>query len=438
MPGRRASAIFFSNYFLLYASFAVLTPYLQLYFKSRGFSASRIGLLLGIVELAGLAGPLLVARLADARGSYRGLLVASLLASAAAFAAVQFSSGLLAAAGLAAAIGFSYRSTTPLLDSSVSRSLPDPARQYGRFRVAGSVGFIVVSLVLQFSGVVSADSSWSILVAFCASALLAAAAAGFLPAVPRTAPGLSAQAAPGSAPRSAGGSAGGSAAAPSTDRAFDRGFWAVIGIIFLGRFGMGAYYSFFSLYLRDTFGGGAAAAAAAGAAATAGAAGHGGGPVALGGAVSLMWALGSVAEIGPMWFSGRLIARWGLRPVLLVSLLAISVRLSLFVVAPSLLVVGAAQLLHAFTFGTFHPAAVAYINAKVPAQRRGLGMALYNAVGIGLASFTASAVGGYIVEARGYVTLFLLYALVPLGAAVLLFTKAGRAGILDPWKPRPF
>ena len=434
MPGRRASAIFFSNYFLLYASFAVLTPYLQLYFKARGFSASRIGLLLGIVELAGLAGPLLVARLADARGSYRGLLVASLVASAAAFAAVQFSSGLLAAAGLAAAIGFSYRSTTPLLDSSVSRSLPDPARQYGRFRVAGSVGFIVVSLVLQFSGVVSADSSWSILVAFCASALLAAAAAGFLPAVPRTAPGPSAQAVAGGAPRNTAGGAG----APGTDRAFDRGFWAVIGIIFLGRFGMGAYYSFFSLYLRDTFGGGAAAAAAAGAAATAGAAGHGGGPAALGGAVSLMWALGSVAEIGPMWFSGRLIARWGLRPVLLVSLLAISVRLSLFVLAPSLLVVGAAQLLHAFTFGTFHPAAVAYINAKVPAQRRGLGMALYNAVGIGLASFTASTIGGYIVEARGYVMLFLLYALVPLGAAVLLFTKAGRAGILDPWKPRPF
>jgi len=425
MPGRRASAIFFSNYFLLYASFAVLTPYLQLYLKARGFGASRIGLLLGIVELAGLAGPLLVARLADARGSYRGLLVVSLLAAAAAFAAVQVSTGLLAAAGLAAAIGFSYRSTTPLLDSSVSRSLPDPARQYGKFRVAGSVGFIVVSLVLQFSGVVSADSSWSILAAFCASALLAAAAAGFLPAVPPSAPPLPARGA-NVAARSAAGSAG----APRTDRAFDRGFWAVIGIIFLGRFGMGAYYSFFSLYLRDTFGGGAAA--------TAGAAGHGGGPAALGGAVSLMWALGSVAEIGPMWFSGRLIARWGLRPVLLVSLLAVSVRLSLFVLAPSLLVVGAAQLLHAFTFGTFHPAAVAYINAKVPARRRGLGMALYNAVGIGLASFTASAVGGFIVEARGYVTLFLLYALVPLGAAVLLFTKAGRAGILDPWKPRPF
>ena len=400
MPGRRASAIFFSNYFLLYASFAILTPYLPLYLKARGFSPSRIGLLLGIVELAGLAGPLLVSRLADARGSYRGLLVGSLLASAVAFASMQLTTALLAAAALAAAVGFCYRSVTPLLDSSVSRSLPDPARQYGRFRVAGSVGFVVVSLVLQVGGVVSGDSSWSILAAFCASALLAAAAACFLPPVPRTAAAHPAHLSAGKAP------------------AFDRGFWAVIGIIFLGRFGMGAYYSFFSLYLRDTFGGASQSPP--------------------GGGVSLMWAIGSMAEIAPMWFSGRLVARWGLRPVLLVSLLAISVRLSLFVLAPSLLLVGVAQLLHAFTFGTFHPAAVAYINARVPAERRGLGMAIYNAVGIGLASFTASLAGGYIVETRGYVTLFLLYALVPLGGAALLFTKAGRAGIFDPWKPRPF
>lgn len=407
MPGRRASAIFFSSYFLLYASFGILTPYLQLYLKAQGFSPSRIGLLLGIVELAGLAGPLLVSRLADARAAYRGLLIAALLVSAVAFASIRLTAGLLAAAALAAVIGFSYRSTTPLLDSSVSRSLPDPARQYGRFRVAGSMGFIVISLFLQFGGVVSADSTWSIMVAFCVSAVLAAAVSGFLPPVPRSSPARPAPWTAGRAP------------------AFDRSFWAVIGIVFLGRFGMGAYYSFFSLYLRDTFGGG-------------GAGGLGGAQSSLGGAVSLMWAVGAVAEIGPMWFSGRLISRWGLRPVLLVSLLAISVRLSLFVLAPSLLLVGLAQLLHAFTFGTFHPAAVAYINAKVPAERRGLGMAIYNAIGIGLASFAASVAGGYVVEARGYVTLFLLYAVVPLAAASLLFTKAGRAGIFDPWKPRPF
>jgi PPP family 3-phenylpropionic acid transporter len=410
MPSRRNASSFFANYFLLFASFGILVPYLQLYLKARGFTPSRIGALLGIYALAGIVGPIFVSRLADSRTAYRSLLVGSLVASAAAFLPLQLTTRFLVAAVLLALIGASYLSSAPLLDSAVSRILPDPARQYGRFRVAGSIGFILVSLFLQFgasrlaiggarsafggaqSGAVSAGASLPILVAFCFSALCAAGAAIFLPRVPKSE----------SPPHPAG-----RAGAAST---FDIRFWAVIAVIFLGRFGMGAYYSFFSLYLRETFGGSG---------------------------VSLLWAIGSLAEIAPMWFSGRLIARWGLRTVLAVSLAAITVRLGLFVIAPSLVVIALAQLLHAFTFGTFHTAAVSYVNTAIPAERRGLGMAIYTAVGIGCASFLASFAGGYIIEAHGYVALYLVYAAVPLGGILLLFTKALRAGIFDPWKPRP-
>jgi PPP family 3-phenylpropionic acid transporter len=258
----------------------------------------------------------------------------------------------------------------------VSRVLPDPGRQYGRFRVAGSIGFIVISFVLQLGGIVSGDSSLSILIAFCATAMLAAGAAALLPVVPKSAPLLRA------------------VAQDRRGGAFDLRFWAVIAVVFLGRFGMGAYYSFFSLYLRDTFGASSA--------------------------VSLMWAVGALAEIAPIWFSGRLIGRWGLRSVLVVSLASVSIRLLLFVLAPSLAVISLAQLLHAFTFGTFHTAAVAYVNTKIPAERRGMGMAIYNAIGTGLASFLASVVAGYILEAHGYVALFLSFAAVPLGGILIL------------------
>jgi PPP family 3-phenylpropionic acid transporter len=242
--------------------------------------------------------------------------------------------------------------------------------------VAGSIGFIVISVFLQFGGIVSGDSSLSILVVFCASAMLAGCAATVLPAVQKAPPPTHAAA---DGPRF---------------RAFDLRFWAVIGVVFLGRFGMGAYYSFFSLYLRDTFGGSSA--------------------------VSMMWAIGAFAEIATIWFSGRLIGRWGLRSMLIVSLSAVTVRLCLFVLAPSLAVISLAQLLHAFTFGAFHTAAVAYVNLKIPAERRGLGMAIYNALGVGCASFLASVAGGYILEAHGFVTLFLSYAAIPLGGIVIL------------------
>jgi hypothetical protein len=49
-----------------------------------------------------------------------------------------------------------------------------------------------------------------------------------------------------------------------------------------------------------------------------------------------------------------------------------------------------------------------------------MGMAAYNAIGIGLPTFLASVAGGYIVEAHGFAALFTAYATVPLlGVAVL-------------------
>ncbi len=377
----RVAAAFLANYFLLFISFGILTPYLQLFLKARGFSPSRIGLLLGILELAGIAGPILVSRLADSRTAYRALLAASIVVAVIAFIPLQLTTLLPLAAFCMAIMGFSYRSSSPLLDSAVSRVLPDPRRQYGLFRVAGSIGFIAISLVLQFGGAVSGDSPVSILVAFSASAFLAAGAAALLPAVPKIEPSAH------------------PAALGRDVSAFDLRFWAVIAVVFLGRFGMGAYYSFFSLYLRDTFGGSSA--------------------------VSMMWAIGALAEIAPVWFSGRLIARWGLRSMLVVSLASVSTRLLLFVLAPSLAVISLAQLLHAFTFGTFHTAAVAYVNTKIPAERRGMGMAIYNAIGVGLASFLASVAAGFVLEAHGYVALFLSFAAVPLGGILILACFGG-------------
>ena len=65
MSGRRILAAGWVGYTLLFATVAVLTPYLPLYLGARGFSPSQIGLLLGSCELAGIAGPILVTFLAD-------------------------------------------------------------------------------------------------------------------------------------------------------------------------------------------------------------------------------------------------------------------------------------------------------------------------------------------------------------------------------------
>ncbi len=115
-----------------------------------------------------------------------------------------------------------------------------------------------------------------------------------------------------------------------------------------------------------------------------------------------------------------------MRAILTVAVAAVTLRLALYGLFPTLAVVVPAQLLHAFTFGALHTASVAWVNAKVDASRRGLGMALYNALSIGLASFVASGAGGYLLEAAGFRGLFLVYAAVPVLGLLVLAIRGGK------------
>jgi PPP family 3-phenylpropionic acid transporter len=408
MSGRRVLAAGWVGYTLLFATVAVLTPYLPLYLGARGFSPSQIGLLLGSCELAGIAGPILVTILADRLQRYRRFIVLSLLGSVGCFLLLHVTRSFAAVLPLMIALGFCNRPMIPLTDALFSRVLHDPVRQYGLVRVAGSAGFLVTSLVLQFTGWVSVREPVSILVGFAALAAPAALAVASFPPVPqpaeardrapRTGPGPAA-ALPEAAPA---GPMLPTVPAPSLAQAasgFDARFWTVIGVLFLARFGMTAHYSFFSLYLRDTF------------------------PAAN---VSAVWAIGAAAEVPMVLFSGRILARFGTRAALTVSVAAISVRLALYGLFPFLGVVLPAQLLHALSFGMLHTASVAYVNATIHASRRGFGMAANNALSLGLASFIASAAGGYLVEAAGYRVLFLVYAAVPLIGVVALAARGRR------------
>jgi PPP family 3-phenylpropionic acid transporter len=385
MPTQRIRGSAWTNYVLLFACYAILTPYLQLFLKARGLPLSHIGLLLGTLELAGIGGPIVLGHLADTRAAYRLVLFAGLVISVIVFIPLQLTTALPVFLACITVMGFFYRASIPLLDSLVGRILPDPARQYGRLRVAGSISFTIVSVVLQLTGAISGDSALSILASFGTATGLAALAVWLIPAA-HTA---------GKRWEAVEGATDGSG--------FDLRFWTVIGIIFLGRFGLGGYYSFFSLYVRDSFG--------------------------LSG-VGLLWAIGSLAEIPMVFFSGNLIRRLGVRMLLAVSLAAVSLRLGMFILAPSIVVVALAQLLHAFTFGTFHTASVAYVNSRVTPARRGVGMAVYNAVGGGLPTFLAASLGGLFLEARGYRSLFLVYALVPLAGVAMLVLLGKR--ILPP------
>ena len=98
-----------------------------------------------------------------------------------------------------------------------------------------------------------------------------------------------------------------------------------------------------------------------------------------------MWALGVVAEILLFLVMARLLERFSLREVLLASFLIAALRwLLLGQLADHLGVLLIAQLMHAATFGSFHAAAIHFVQRSFGHRQQGQGQALYASLsGIG-------------------------------------------------------
>jgi PPP family 3-phenylpropionic acid transporter len=384
-------ARFCVHYFVLFAVIATLNPYLQLFLRAKGFSDSEVGLLQGLVGLAGVAGPMVVCYLADRFGKRRALLVACL----AVFAALMLllnatglplnATGTLAVtAALAAGVGFVSRTPIPLTDTLATHELPDPANQYGKVRVWGSLGYVATLLGIRALGLVDEQSSTSMAVAMAAPAVLAIFSTLPLPDRHRAADAHTAASAPG----------GG----------FDWVFWLFLLAAGLHQVGITAHYSFFSLYLHDVLG-----------------MGQGG----------WVWAIGSIFELPMIFFAGRILRALGLGWAMIAAMAAVSLRLTIYALLPVLTAVLAAQALHALTFGLYHVASIEFLRRKAPPGRRGLAMALYMSLVIGLPGLIGSSVGGTLIEHWGYRTLYLSYAIPPMLGVICLAAAAGRLPRLD-------
>ena len=362
------------HYFVLFGVIATINPYLQLFLRARGFSDAQVGMLQGVLGLAGVAGPMAVGYLADRLGRRRLLLGACLAAFAALMLALNSTSGLALAGVLAAGVGFVSRTPIPLTDTLATHELLDPANQYGRVRVWGSLGYVLTLLGIRALNLVNEGSSASMAAAMIAPAMLAMLTSRLLPDRHRHS---QAQAAP-----------------PATGRGFDGVFWLFLLGAALHQLGITAHYSFFSLYLHDVVGMKQA---------------------------GWVWALGSIFELPVIVFGGRVLRRLGLAGAMVAAMAAVSLRLAIYALAPVLAAALAAQALHAMTFGLYHIASIEFLRRKVAPARRGLGMALYMSLVIGLPSMVGSSAGGWVVQEFGYAVLYLSYAAPPLlGIACIL------------------
>lgn len=141
------------------------------------------------------------------------------------------------------------------------------------------------------------------------------------------------------------------------------------------------------------------------------------------GFIGQLWALGVVAEVLMFLLMARILSRFPVRQVLAASFLLAALRwLLLGHLADNLAVLLFAQVLHAATFGSFHAAAIHFVQRQFGPQQQGQGQALYAALA-GTGGALGALYSGYSWNSLGASWTFVIASLAAMAAAVIIATQ---------------
>ncbi len=362
-------------YFIYYFFVGAFVPYWGLYLQSENFSAADIGILMSLFQISRIFAPNFWGWLADHTGKRAPWIKLTAFLGLCGFTAVFWAHGFFWLFCVMAALSLFTSSTLPLVESLTLAHLATTKGHYSRIRMWGSLGFVVAAVVLgfviDFAGITSL--LWFLLIV----QMTLFALTYTLPEPKMTA------------------------------HAHDHfSIWQVVKqpnviALLVGCSLMvtahGVLYNFYSIYLRE----------------------HGYSK----GIIGLLWSVGVVCEILIFMFMPKIMARFSLKTILLVSLVLAVFRFSLIGVAvDNLWWLVLAQTLHAATFGSFHAASVNVITQFFNGRHQAKGQAIYNSIGYGVGGTIGGVAGGYALQYLGGQLTFLLAAIFPLiGLAVIAF-----------------
>lgn len=331
-------------YFWYFAFVGVFGTYFALYLQSLGFAAAQIALLLSLQQLVRIASPFLWGWVADRLRRRMPVIRATLLLATLLFSLLLLFDGYLPMLVIFALMFTFWSAGLPLFEAIVIGAADGDAGRYARIRLWGSVGFIVAVLA---AGSVLDRLAVSSLVWIILGLLAASTASAFLVTEKR--------ATMTSAPN----------AAPIWPILRQPPVMALFIACFLMMAAQSATFVFYSIYMVES--------------------GHSKS------AVGILWSLGVIAEIGIFVSLPWLHARFTPFEMFAFSYGATVLRFLLVGWFPEWFGVQAiAQTMHAFTFGTWHAAAMSMLHRLFPGQFATRGQALYTSFSFGL----GGAVGG--------------------------------------------
>ena len=377
--------------FFLFAIYGVVAVYLPIVLTGMGYTATQVGFLLGIFEGAGVILPLIVSPIIEKKGRYGlFLILMGLLMVAIPLPMVKFL-GFGATAIFLSIYSFGYKGSVPLSDSLAQSFLGEQGNDYGKVRVAGSIGYVVMTLLLQYF--VPAGTASQYMVWMVASAGLFVVSLFFVPGILVSHEKKSLQTKSGVAETVS----SKKESLPQLLSQFPPIFWMGILLLFLGFFGLTPATKMFALYTTEFLHSNAT------------------------GALS---AVSAGSEIPFMFFSGRFLRRYGSFKLLVFCTALVTVRLLLYIIFPNMTGAVLGQLLNSVTYGLYHPAAVVFVAQYAPKGKLMISMSLYSIFALGLASVLGNSLGGWMIDSFGYPTVFTTFAVFPLvGVLVYLFVR---------------
>jgi len=359
-------------YFFYFASLGALIPYWGLYLNSLGFDAAAIGSLMAIIMATKIISPNIWGWIADHTGKRMAIVRLGSLAAAVCFIGIFFTEQFWWLALVMLLFSFFWNASLPQLEATTFSHLQAETHRYSSIRLWGSVGFILAvwglgdflnRFGMGYLPVILLVLFFGI---WLTSLLVPEEAAGHLP----------------------------------MDHEPLRKVLmhpAVVGLLlscFLMQASHGPYYTFYSIYMTEQ-----------------------GYSLWL---IGVMWAVGVIAEVLVFLGMHRLVPRYGLKPLLITSLLLASLRWVLIGLFPAnAVVMFFAQCLHAASFGIYHAAAIQLIHRYFKGPHQGKGQALYSSLSFGAGGAVGSFLSGYAWETIGGNVTFMVAALASLLAVFI-------------------
>jgi PPP family 3-phenylpropionic acid transporter len=335
-------------YFFYFAYLGAFAPYFSLYLSSVGIAAGGIGLIMALPQLVRIFAPHLWGWLAD-RGGHR-LRVARIgtLTGTVIYCGLFAAQGFEALFAVVLLMSFFLSASLPQVEITTLAHLGERSAEYGRVRVWGSIGFIAAVLVV---GYVLDRLPLAVLLWIMLAILVAVT--GLLMLVP--------EAARAEHPHDS---------VPIWHVIRDPQVVALIVACALMAVAHGPYYTFYSLYLVD----------------------HGYSKTAVG----WLWSVGVICEIAIFFWLAHLFRAFTLRQVLIASFALAAIRFAVIAwCADYLWVLVIAQTLHAASFGSFHAAALGYVQRFFSGRHQARGQAIYTSLTFGLGGTLGGVYAGY-------------------------------------------